>query len=117
MGAKTRARILLALALVLGGIARSSGQELRQLHDSADASRATVRVHVSDRSPYRIPADITGKFAEHLGSNIYNGMDAQILRNPTFADYPFRSGPMTPDGVARFQTEDSQIDEELRRQG
>jgi alpha-L-arabinofuranosidase len=114
MGAKTRARIL--LALVLGGIAPSSGQELRQLHDSADPSRATVRVRVGDRSPHRIPAEITGKFAEHLGSNIYNGMDAQILRNPTFADYPFRSGPMTPDGVARFQTEDRQIDEELRRQ-
>ncbi len=32
-------------------------------------------------SPY-----LHSNFAEHLGSNIYNGMDAQILRNPTFVE-------------------------------
>jgi len=31
-----------------------------------------------------IPRALFGKFTEHLGSNIYNGMWAQILRNPEF---------------------------------
>ncbi|MBI2946977.1 MAG: hypothetical protein HYY23_04980 [Verrucomicrobia bacterium] len=89
---------------------------IRRLQESKDASRAVVRVRAGERSPHRIPAYITGKFAEHLGVNIYNGMDAQILRNPTFADFPFGTGQTTPDGVTKFQIEDSRINEELRRQ-
>jgi hypothetical protein len=61
-----------------------------------------LRVHAGERSPHPIPAFLTGKFAEHLGFNIYNGMDAQVLRNATFADYPFASGHSTPDGVVQF---------------
>jgi alpha-N-arabinofuranosidase len=51
-----------------------------------------------------------------LGANIYNGMDAQILHNPTFAEYPFWTGQMTPDGITSFHFERGKIDEELRRQ-
>ena len=65
---------------------------------------ATLRVRARDRSPDPIPRYITGKFTEHLGNNIYNGIEAQILRNPTFADFPFSTGAMTPDGVTTFQT-------------
>src|ERR1035441_8873193 len=43
-------------------------------------------------------------------------MDAQILRNPTFSDYPFSTGQMTPDGVVTFHYERARIEEELRRQ-
>ncbi|MHB8520279.1 MAG: alpha-L-arabinofuranosidase C-terminal domain-containing protein [Limisphaerales bacterium] len=92
------------------------GSALRQLREIPDASRATLRVRTADRGLYPIPAYLTGKFAEHLGANIYNGMDAQIVRNPTFADYPFWSGQMTPDGVTRFQIDDVKINQELRRQ-
>lgn len=77
---------------------------------------ALVRIDVTSRAPQAIPRFITGKFAEHLGWNIYNGMDAQILRNATFADYPFATGQMTPDGVAQFHWENNRINEELRRQ-
>lgn len=29
-----------------------------------------------------------GWFCEHLGTNIYQGMDAHVLRNPTFGAWP-----------------------------
>lgn len=57
---------------------------------------------------------ITGKFVEHLGSNIYNGMCAQILRNPTFADYAFWTGGQTPDGRLRLVQEESAIADQIR---
>ncbi len=98
--------------------ARVPGAELvlRQVGEANDPSRATVRVRAGERSPHPIPRFITGKFAEHLWANIYNGMDAQILRNPTFADWPFGTGQMTPDGVAKFHSDDEKCLQELRRQ-
>lgn len=89
---------------------------LRQVRETSDPARAIIRVRAGERSPFEIPRAITGKFAEHLGYNIYNGMDAQILRNPTFADYPFWNGQMTPDGVTKFHTDVQRINEELHRQ-
>ena len=63
-----------------------------------------------------VPKYITGKFCEHLGSNIYQGMDAQILRNPTFADCPFGGGHAPPDGGAAFQSDPREIANNLRQQ-
>ncbi|MFO1496875.1 MAG: hypothetical protein U1G07_00505 [Verrucomicrobiota bacterium] len=112
--------ILARLACFLGlatGISLSAQEpRLRQLTESADPTRALVRVQSQQRSSHPIPRFITGKFAEHLGFNIYNGMDAQILRNPTFAHYPFWNGQMSPDGVTRFQADDARIKDELRHQ-
>src|SRR5262245_40621062 len=104
------------LQLFLAIHSRAAEVTIRNLQESSAPSHATIPVHAAQRSPHPIPADITGKFAEHLGANIYNGMDAQILRNPTFADYPFSTGQMSPDGVAKFHSDDSRIVEELRRQ-
>ena len=86
-----------------------------RFHESANPASAVLRVHAGERSPDPIPAFLTGKFAEHLGFNIYNGMDAQVLRNATFADYPFASGHTTPDGVVQFLWADDAVNAELRR--
>jgi alpha-N-arabinofuranosidase len=80
------------------------------------AAEATLLIHGGELAPTRLPRDLAGQFCEHLGANIYNGMDAQILRNPTFANYPFSTGQMTPDGVVTFHYERTRIEEELRRQ-
>lgn len=88
---------------------------IRHLEGSTNESEATLRVLADKQSPYRIPAFITGKFAEHLGENIYNGMFAQILRNPTLADYPFGTREMNPDGVVRFQSDKESIGRSLRQ--
>ncbi len=87
----------------------------RRIRQHTDSATATVLVKAGQKSEHRVPRQITGKFAEHLGWNIYNGMDAQILRNPTFAHYPFWTSQMTPDGVTKFHVDDAQIDQELRR--
>ena len=47
----------------------------------------TVRIDGSVRSPYKVNPMLFGKFCEHLGSNIYSGMEAQILLNPTFGKW------------------------------
>ncbi|MGO8678064.1 MAG: alpha-L-arabinofuranosidase C-terminal domain-containing protein [Limisphaerales bacterium] len=82
----------------------------------APAQEAALVIHAAELASYPIPRNLTGKFCEHLGANIYNGMDAQVLRNPTFADYPFATGQTTPDGVVTFQFGREGIEGELRRQ-
>ncbi|HYF51993.1 MAG TPA: alpha-N-arabinofuranosidase, partial [Planctomycetota bacterium] len=59
---------------------------------SDDPSRATLKVDASRKSPHRVNPRLYGKFCEHLGANIINGMEAQILRNPTFARWHFARG-------------------------
>jgi len=83
---------------------------------AAEQATATLTIDTTQVSAWAIPQNLTGKFCEHLGANIYNGMDAQILRNPTFADYPFWTGQLTPDGITAFQFEPDRIDNELKRQ-
>src|SRR5580700_4302162 len=81
---------------------KAANPTIRRLQTGANDSSATLRVLAGEPSPYRIPAFITGKFAEHLRENIYGGMCAEILRNPTLADYPFATREMNPDGVMKF---------------
>ena len=76
--------------------------------------KASLIIYAAEKSKYAIPCNITGKFCEHLFFNITNGMDAQILRNPTFSDYPFRTGQDTPDGVATFYYERERIESNIR---
>jgi alpha-N-arabinofuranosidase len=106
---------MLALGLLGSQFAVAGDASIRVIRPTQDPSRATLRVRTAERSPYPIPAYITGKFAEHLGFNIYNGMEAQVLRNPAFADYPFWTGQMSPDGVTEFHWQAEKINEELRR--
>jgi alpha-L-arabinofuranosidase len=85
-------------------------------YQAVAGSETTLRIHCGDVQAYRIPRNLTGKFCEHLGANIYKGMDAQILRNPTFGDYPFASNEGAPDGIATFHFERERIEVELRKQ-
>ena len=108
--------IALLMAFAPGGSVMAAAPPMREVRESKEAGRAVLSVRAAERSPHPIPRYITGKFCEHLGSNIYNGMDAQVLRNPTFADYPFWTGQMSPDGVAKFHSDEEKIAQELRRQ-
>jgi len=80
----------------------------------ATGEKASLIIFAAEKSQHLIPRNITGKFCEHLYFNITNGMDAQILRNPTFSDYPFRTGQNSPDGVATFHYERQQIESNIR---
>ena len=66
----------------------------------ADVSRGRLTVDASKAAPHRVNPFLYGKFCEHLGQNIYHGMDAQILRNPTFGKWQFGAGESLIDGGA-----------------
>jgi alpha-N-arabinofuranosidase len=74
--------------------------------------RATVRIEGAVRSPYVVSPKLYGKFCEHLGHNIYGGMDAQILFNPTFGRWSFTAsarGVSRPDGGVAYESDPAQI--------
>ena len=76
---------------------------------SANPEKAKLIIHPDQRSAHPVPRYITGKFCEHLYFNITNGMDAQILKNPTLCEYPFSTGQESPDGVATFHYDREEI--------
>jgi len=84
--------------------------------EHADAARAEVSVDLSRRAGQPIGPLLYGKFCEHLGSNIYNGMDAQILRNPTFGRWAFAAGDDTIDGGAATLRDPDSIRSAVRAQ-
>jgi len=50
----------------------------------SDGWNASITVWPVQRAPEPVSRWLYGKFCEHLGSNIYKGIWAQILRNPGF---------------------------------
>ncbi|MDF1514264.1 MAG: hypothetical protein P1S60_10695 [Anaerolineae bacterium] len=60
--------------------------------------QATLTVSAAQRSQHKVNPLLFGKFCEHLGTNIYHGMEAQILLNCTFGSWRFSAGDNHPDG-------------------
>jgi len=54
-------------------------------------SKTDIIINTNNKSDKPLNRLLFGKFAEHLGNNIYNGMWAQILKNPVFAPWHFFS--------------------------
>ena len=61
-----------------------SDANLLEFTPSDDHAAASVAVDLQTRSPHPVNPLLYGKFCEHLGHNIYLGMEAQVLYNPTF---------------------------------
>ncbi|MFB6140689.1 MAG: alpha-N-arabinofuranosidase [Halosimplex sp.] len=64
---------------------------------TADDATADVTIDTDRRADYDVEPLLFAKFCEHLGNNIYHGMDAQILFNPVFGEWHFR-GSHVPSG-------------------
>jgi len=68
------------VVVLFSGTASADGPasefQARHWREHADPAKATLRIRTGLKSAHSIPPQITGKFAEHLGWNIYNGMDA-----------------------------------------
>ncbi|MCY3020352.1 MAG: alpha-N-arabinofuranosidase [Planctomycetota bacterium] len=79
-----------------------------------DATRAALTVDASERGTHAISPLLYGKFCEHLGANIYNGMEAQILRNPTFGKWRFGAGDSQIDGGVQPQIDFERISQSVR---
>ena len=82
-----------------------------------DGTNASISVDAGARASAPLSPYLTGKFCEHLGSNIYNGMEAQILRNPTFGSWRFSAGDRHPDGGVQGQHEREKIEGAVRHAG
>ena len=83
-------------------------QELFVYHPTDDPHHARLEIDASRRAGVPLHAHLLGKFCEHLGTNIYQGMDAQILFNNTFARWRFAAGEH-PDGGVGEETEREKI--------
>ncbi len=90
------ATLILAAAGALPGRTAAAGEGVQAV------GKASLIVHTAQKTRHPIPRYLTGKFCEHLYFNITNGMEAQVLKNPTFSDYPFSTGQLSPDGIATF---------------
>jgi len=80
-------------------------------------NNAVVRVFPNETGYPKISQYITGKFCEHLGHNIYNGMHAEILHNPTFADFVYGGGGGHPDGGTKYICDETAIANQIRNGG
>lgn len=87
-----------------------AGLVLLDFTPTTEAGRATLALDPSRRSFYRISPLLYGKFCEHLGRNIYQGMDAQILVNPTFAKWVFSAGDDAIDGGMKPEYEGAKLE-------
>lgn len=68
--------------------------------DSESSERATVRLDPSTTADHEVPAELFGKFGEHLYSpwNVKNVLEAQILFNPTVGSWKFQDRQFGADG-------------------
>lgn len=98
-----------------------TGKEMFHHISNPDSSESTIRVDPERHSEHRVPPNLFGKFTEHLGWNIYKGIDAQILYNPTFGRWWFRPPRATVDGGYTaehdFDRIDAQIEEHAEFRG
>ncbi len=77
--------------------------------NAASPGMAKIIVDAGTRATYRVNPQLLGKFCEHLGANIYHGMEAQILFNPTFGKWRFSAGDNHVDGGVREETDRERV--------
>ncbi len=67
-------------------------------HSEATDGGSTIELTPHRRAETPVNPLLYGKFAEHLAWNVSHGMTAQLLYNPTFERWWFRSANATSDG-------------------
>ena len=53
---------------------------------SQPAAEIIVQIDVNKTANYSVPRSIFGTFLEPIGNSTYNGLWAELLRNPSFED-------------------------------
>ena len=87
----------------------SSSPKLLEYQVSQEPGHAELRLDTEKRSANSVSPLLFGKFCEHLGSNIYHGMEAQILFTGTFSKWRFSAGDNHPDGGVREESDSERI--------
>jgi len=84
---KTRMRLLgvapVAFFLFTGGLAAQSLSS----YVRTDKPEAVIEIRAGQQSSFRIPRTVYGIFTENVGNEIYGGVAAQLLENPSLEDY------------------------------
>jgi alpha-N-arabinofuranosidase len=73
------------MAIISGAICYSGNG----LFTFEESDSCKIHIHAQDKARKPITRYMYGKFTEHLGRNIYGGMWAQILNNPSFEGWHF----------------------------
>ncbi|KZN22588.1 hypothetical protein A4G99_19175 [Haladaptatus sp. R4] len=82
-----------------------------------DPSIAHINVDVNQRAEFDVEPKLFAKFCEHLGNNIYQGKEAQILFNPTFGEWHFRGVTRRPSGGFVSESDRDRIKERIQNHG
>ena len=85
--------------------------------ESGDPTEARVRIDPNVRGETPVEPMLFGKFSEHLGNNIYQGMEAEILFNPTLGEWHFRAGERRQSGGFVSENDIDRIREEVENHG
>ena len=76
-------------------------------------NHAQLSIDANTRASHTVNPLLYGKFCEHLGANIYHGMEAQILFNCTFSKWQF-SLSNHPDGGVYEASDREQIERRIQ---
>ncbi|QLH78433.1 alpha-N-arabinofuranosidase [Halosimplex rubrum] len=82
--------------------------------ETDDPSAARITVDANQRADFDVEPKLFGKFCEHLGNNIYQGKEAQILFNPTFGEWHFRGVERRPSGGFVSESDRERIEEKIQ---
>ena len=84
---KTSMRLLgvasMAFFLFVGGLAAQSLAS----YVRTDKPEAVIDIRAGQQSSFRIPRTVYGIYTENVGNEIYGGLAAQLLENPSLEDY------------------------------
>jgi hypothetical protein len=76
-------RISAAFFLLVAGLAAQS----LSTYVRTDKPEAVIDVRAGQQSSFKIPRTIYGIYTENVGNEIYGGLAAQLLENPSLEDY------------------------------
>jgi len=74
---------LVAFFLVVGGLAAQSLSS----YVRTDKPEAVIEIRAGQQSSFRIPRTVYGIYTENVGNEIFGGVSAQLLENPSLEDY------------------------------
>jgi alpha-N-arabinofuranosidase len=72
-----------AFFLFTGGLAAQSLSS----YVRTDKPEAVIEIRAGQQSSFRIPRTVYGIYTENVGNEIYGGVSAQLLENPSLEDY------------------------------
>ena len=84
------------------------------IQERVDTRTVHLQIQATPSTEYHVSPLLFGKFCEHLGNNIYGGMEAQLLINPTFGKWGFKGARESVDGGIDLEFDRDKIRDHIR---